>query len=173
MQTVERSDGRKLHNHFHPSNVWEPRCDLRACLGLRFLPSFLPETLHEQEPHTCQAPTPASLLVPPGRSTEPSGMTHKRTLESTSLALHRVDEAPRPRRGSPRSAGLAGTARPDSHSVLMVLSAIPASVCSVLGGEIFPGHESLLFFLPISSLSCSQPSFVCLCMSLCVSVSLS
>lgn len=75
--------------------------DLRACLGLRVLPPLLPETLSEQEPPAHETPTPASLMVPPGKATEPSGMTHKRALKSTSLALPMVDEARGLGRGGP------------------------------------------------------------------------
>lgn len=87
------------------------------------------------------------------------------TLESTSLALHRVDEAPRPRRGSPSSAGRAGKARPDSHSVLTVLSAIPASVCSVLGGKYFQGTRACYFSFHSLFLVLSLASSVSACLS--------
>lgn len=87
LPTVEcRDDGRKLHSRFPPSAIWET-------LGPKHLPGpqispLLPESLREQGPPTSWAPTPAGLLVPPGRSIEPSRMTHKRTLKSISLILH-------------------------------------------------------------------------------------
>lgn len=149
-------------------------CDLRGLPGPQIPPTFSSrDCMNRSLPR-------ASLLVPSGRSTEPSGMTHKRALKSTSLAIHMVDEAPRPGTGGPgplSSAGLAGKPPPDSHSSAHCAGSHSCCCLFSSGGRIFPGDENLSFFLPLPSLSCSQSSFLCLCMSLsdsaCLSLSVS
>lgn len=140
---------------------------LGACLGLRFLP------LASQRPVWTGAsllpcPTPASLLGPPGRSTESSGMPHERTLKSTLLALDMADGALRPGRDGPgplQRCSPAGRlpspprARPGTPSpVLAGLTAIPAASVQFCGQTFQEAGACLFSFHSLLVLSPSLAS---------------